>query len=824
MVRKKKTEKKNQGGTDDSGQVSVAFGLANDTKRSIAAIVCFSCAIVFILAFFSQAGVVGEFLDKHVSGAVFGWGKWIFPLFLLFAGYLFLRKSAKFHVMSFFGLIVFFFGILGILHMLFFDPVDFFEAASHASGGGFVGYILAFLLEKYIGLIAGFVVLFSLCVIGALVAFDISLLPCIVFVKNIRGLFHKKGEPGSEMHDASLSSENDEFSELSESPERKENFPEEYRSIEVSDVVGEHLSENIKNIRFDDDKKNISSEIRGQNGSAPDNFSQNQNTEIEQEQLAQESFFSSLKNSLHSEESTARDPWVLPSIDILEKGKSKANPGNVRERKRLIQETLAEFGIAVEPAEEKIGPTVTQYTFRPSPGVRLEKILSLHNNLAMALSAHPIRIEAPIPGTPFVGIEVPNESHEHVNMRDAVQNLFSKDRESKLFVTIGKKMNGEFEHRDIAVMPHLLVAGSTGTGKSVCVNSLLAALLFSNTPDELQLILVDPKKVELSFYEDIPHLAASVITENKKVVGVLKWAVRKMEERYEIMKEENVRSIVDYNRKMQKKKNEDSSVSMPSIVIVIDELADLMSSHGKEVEGAIVRLAQMARAVGIHLIVSTQRPDVKVLTGLIKANITNRIALKVATQIDSRTILDKSGAEKLLGRGDMLYMNATSPSLVRMQGVYVSDKEIRLIVKFWKEQADRRGNIPGGANDLSEQAEDSSQEIGNFSFANVHNDIPESKRVSEIDFETFAEEGTNDHREQELYNRAKEYVIQKEQASTSAVQRAMRIGYNHAARIVDELEKNGVVGPQNGSKPREILPPYAKPVEPGLNTEDKITM
>lgn len=817
MARKKKTEKGVREEMNEEGQISVSFGLASDTKRSIAAIACFAFALVFVLAFFSQAGVVGEFLDKRVSGAVFGWGKWIFPLFLLFSGYLFLRKSVKFHVTSFFGLVVAFFGILGMLHLLFFQSKEFYEAASHASGGGFVGYALAFLLDKYTGGVAGFIILLSMFGIGTLVAFDVSLFPFILLARKIKNALHRRKNQESDTEESVEVKENYDSAEISDQMKEEELFEESGSNEKIN--AYDDVPENIKNIRFDDDKNthvNGANVLHDQDTPfTQDILHSHEEQSSSTTSVERESFFSRLQNGFQFED-VPREPWELPTMDMLEKGKSKANPGNVQERKRIIQETLAEFGIVVEPAEERIGPTVTQYTFRPSPGVRLEKILSLHNNLAMALSAHPIRIEAPIPGTPFVGIEVPNQSHEHVNMRDALNDLFSKHKESKLFMTIGKKMSGEFEHRDIASMPHLLVAGSTGTGKSVCVNSLLMALLFSNTPDELQLILVDPKKVELSFYEDIPHLAASVVTENKKVVGVLRWAVRKMEERYEIMKEENVRSIKDYNKKIRKRKQNDPSAIMPSIVIVIDELADLMSSHGKEVEGAIVRLAQMARAVGIHLIVSTQRPDVKVLTGLIKTNITNRIALKVATQIDSRTILDKGGAEKLLGRGDMLFMDASSSSLTRLQGVFVSDREIRSLVKFWKDQADRRGNIPNEVDIPSDQPNGVALDESSV-FPNT--ETSPAQISSEVDFEQFILE-ESDEREQQLYNSAKEYVIQKGQASTSAIQRSLRIGYNHAARIMDDLEKNGVVSSQNASKPREILPPYARSMSLDVRPEN----
>lgn len=508
------------------------------------------------------------------------------------------------------------------------------------------------------------------------------------------------------------------------------------------------------------------------------------------------------KNSFQSEKSaplgygyTFEQYRDLPSLDLLDfpktqgREKGKDTFGDIEQNRQIIQDTLAQFGIVVDSGGEKFGPTVTQYMFRPAPGVKLERITALANNLAMALSAQSIRIEAPIPGQSLVGIEVPNRKRDSVRLREILEDASYCAQESSLRIPLGKRVSGEIVFADLETMPHLLIAGTTGSGKSICINAILASLLFQNTPDTLQCILVDPKRVELSLYDGIPHLKTGVIVENKKVLGALRWAVGEMERRYQMLQEQKSRDILAYNRQiaMRRKSGEAGLPAMPYLVIVIDELADLMGTHGKEVEGAIVRLAQMARAVGIHLIVATQRPDVRVLTGLIKTNISARIAFKVPTQIDSRTILDKGGAEKLLGLGDMLYVHANNPSPIRIQGVFVSTDEVKKVTNFWKRE-DKRS-----FEEKKESFETSDEEII----------ISSGNRESfgeSLDIEAVSRENIQDA----LFSEAKELVERTGKASTSFIQRYFRIGYNRAARIVDELEAAGIVGPADGAKPREV--------------------
>jgi S-DNA-T family DNA segregation ATPase FtsK/SpoIIIE len=466
--------------------------------------------------------------------------------------------------------------------------------------------------------------------------------------------------------------------------------------------------------------------------------------------------------------------WVLPPLNILQEDQDSPATGDINASAMIIKRTLGNFGIDVEMGEVSIGPTVTQYTMRPAVGVKLSKITTLNSDLSLALAAHPIRIEAPIPGKSLVGIEVPNKKVAIIGLK----NMFEEEEFSKskyfLPLALGRDVAGGSIFAGLDKMPHLLIAGATGTGKSVAINAILLSMLYRHSPDILKLILIDPKRVELSLYNDIPHLITPVITDNKKVLGALRWAVTEMERRYESLQKNGSRDLFSYNAKMTEK----SEPLMPFIVIVIDELADLMASYGRDVEAAIVRLAQMSRAVGIHLIVSTQRPSVEVITGLIKANITSRVALQVASQIDSRTILDMAGAEKLLGRGDMLFLSGDTSKPRRLQGPLVSEKEVKDVVRFWRLQAEK-------------------QEVGEESGLNI--DF-ESKSDSTSGY--GGHDGGSD--EDDLYEDAKAIVIETGKASASFLQRRLRVGYARAARLLDILEDNGVVGPGDGAKPREV--------------------
>jgi len=461
--------------------------------------------------------------------------------------------------------------------------------------------------------------------------------------------------------------------------------------------------------------------------------------------------------------------YKFPPLELLEKDKGSSSSGDIRINAGIIQKTLENFGIEVEMGEINIGPTVTQYTLRPASGIKLSSITALHRDLSLALAAHPIRIEAPIPGRSLVGIEVPNKAVTLVRLRNLLEGIDLRKDPSRLNLVLGRDVAGNPVWADLSRMPHLLIAGATGSGKSICINSTILTLLYQKTPEELKFILVDPKRVELPIYNDIPHLLTPVIVDLNKTVNALKWAIGEMERRYELLAEVKVRNIFSYNSMASKEKKFEI---LPYIVIVIDELADIMAAFGREVEGAIIRLAQMSRAVGIHLIISTQRPSVEVITGLIKANITSRIAFQVASQVDARTILDAAGAEKLLGNGDMLFLSGETAHPKRIQGVYASDKEVKNVVKFIK------GEKPA---EYSEE---------------VITPSPEKRTL-------FG--GTGFSNDDPLYEDAKELVIQAGKASASYLQRRLQIGYARAARLLDMLEEQGIIGPIDGAKPREVF-------------------
>lgn len=456
--------------------------------------------------------------------------------------------------------------------------------------------------------------------------------------------------------------------------------------------------------------------------------------------------------------------WECPPLDLLDLSTSKATSGNIAKNVDIVQKTLKDFGMEVAMGDVNIGPTVTQYTLKPADGVKLNQITARANDLSLALAAHPIRIEAPIPGKAAVGIEIPNKVGALVTLREIIESDEFKNKKSNLTVALGRDVAGLPYVVDIQNMPHLLIAGTTGAGKSVCINSMILSLLYQNSPQDLRLILVDPKRVEFTHYNDIPHLLAPVVLDVDKTIAALKWTVSEMDRRFRLFQETHRRNIEAYNA-------DPPNGRLPYIVIFIDELADLMAQAANEVEAAIVRLAQMARATGIHLVVATQRPSVDVITGLIKANINNRIAFAVPSQVDSRTILDLSGAERLLGKGDMLYVGGELGKPKRVQGVIVTDKEITKVTDFLKQksmpQYDENvlayksgvGHGPGG--------------------------------------ELIADD--------EMYNEAKETVVMAGKASASLLQRRLRVGYARAARLLDILEQQGIIGPPDGAKPRDVL-------------------
>ena len=471
------------------------------------------------------------------------------------------------------------------------------------------------------------------------------------------------------------------------------------------------------------------------------------------------------------------EKYEFPPIEMLSEGSKQALKGGkkaVADTAAKLQKTLYSFGVSAKVENVSIGPAITRYELKPAEGVRVSRIANLADDIALNLAAETIRIEAPIPGKHAVGIEVPNAENEVVHLRDIIDTPEFEEHKSKLAFALGKDVGGKEIITDIAKMPHVMIAGATGSGKSVCINTLIASIIYKAKPSEVKLVMVDPKVVELSVYNGIPHLLIPVVTDPRKAAGALAWAVQEMENRYATFASKGVRDLKGYNEAVDKK---DGIGKLPHIVIIIDELADLMMVAKKDVEDAICRLAQKARAAGMHLVIATQRPSVDVITGLIKANIPSRIAFAVSSQVDSRTILDMVGAEKLLGKGDMLFYPAGAPKPTRIQGAFISDGEVEKIVNFLKANGEAKYN-----EDIIESIENA------------------NKTDKEI-----AEQAEDDDETDPFLMDAIDVVVETGQASTSFIQRKFKVGYARAGRIIDQMEERGIISGYQGSKPREVL-------------------
>lgn len=634
---------------------------------------------------------------------LFGWADWLFLILLLFLGYALLNSDKYLIKLSNYFGLALVLSSFCALFDFFVGISEYQDVVSLGKGGGALGYGLGSLGQQFLGFWGSLVAFLALLTIGILLGFNTSFRAMVDRAKAL-GILKEKLLPSSDEE------------ELVEEINEAEEFNPEDASAEPAIVATQKTAE----------------------------------AEEVVEQVA-------LK----------KPRKIIVPLELLTYSNSKPMSGDIDANMAKIKKTLENFGIEVEMADVNVGPTVTQYTLRPAEGVKLAHILTLQNDLALALAAHPLRIEAPIPGKSLVGIEVPNQTVSIVKLREILESDDYRKRKNNLFISLGKDVAGSPKLANLGNMPHLLIAGATGSGKSVCVNNIILSLIYENSPDELKFILVDPKRVELSVYNDLPYLLTPVINEADKTINALRWAVSEMEQRYKLLQAANKRNLESYNSAVIVNK-------LPYIVIVIDELADLMQVAAKEVESAIIRLAQMARAVGIHLVLATQRPSTNVITGLIKANITSRIAFSVASNIDSRTILDAAGAEKLLGKGDMLFMTAELTHPGRIQGAYVSDEEINAVVDYVKSQ--------GGEPEYDPKIV---EKIGHSS--GVMNSS-----------------GGNDY-EDDLTLEAKVAVIKAGKASATLLQRRLRVGYARAARLLDILEEMGVVGPGDGAKPREVL-------------------
>lgn len=755
--------------------------LSREAKRGIIAIFLFAFAVLFFLGFIGQAGSFGDFLDRTLSLAV-GWSRWLLaPLFALIGVMLFRERTTNFRdAVKLVGFSIAFISLLGLSHLFLGESNrELQKAADEGIGGGYLGYGIVMGLNGAMGKVASTVVLLTLFLVGVIAAFNVSL---HVFLERLRNRFTKaETVPGVEPATPEEAMPKEAAEQETEpdplSLDQAFVTPPAPSSPKPVEAAGEN---NVQNVRFVGDEVAPSKE-------EPASPAQTLPTE-EDETVLVPAFIRPKRPKLKSR-------WELPPLELLATSQDQGQGGDIEQNKDIIVRTLRHFGIEVEPGEVLQGPTVTQYTFRPAVGVRLSRITTLNDNLALALAAHDVRIEAPIPGKSLIGIEVPNKTKAMVRLRNFFEARDFRSRASNLTLVLGQDVSGRLVYADLAKMPHVLIAGATNSGKSVCINTFLLSLLYQNSPDELKLILVDPKRVELSLYRNIPHLKTEVIVDSHKVVNVLKWSLGEMERRYKILEEAGSRDLFSYREKMlrgEKKRSFDPETNiskeedlelLPQIVIVIDEMADLMMAHGKEVEGLIVRLAQKARAVGIHLVLATQRPEVNVITGLIKANIPARISFQLKTQIDSRTIFGTGGAEKLLGRGDMLYSSAEASSLQRIQGVYVSEDEVKKVVHYIVNQKNQKGWDEIGE-DLGGGEKRETVEMGALPL--------------DLDMPLNADD------DESIYNAAKALVIRTQKVSTTYLQRHLKIGYPKAARITDLLEERGVISFEE-NKRRTVL-------------------
>lgn len=707
-----------------------------ETKKSIRILLLLAFGAVSFLSLFGLAGSAGEWLLKILI-LVFGYGKWLFPVIILALVYIMYNED-KYYIRgtNYLGLIFFIVSFQSLLHF-FIEKEEWKVSVQEGVGGGYTGMYLAQIFSGFLGFWGGMIVLLCLFLGSLVLIFDTSLTRLI----GSESLFAKVLSPIHAFFKRLLGgrSEEEEGLEIEEDLEEvEEEGDDEEDGEESSGDDEEEIEEGGQAVGFS----------RRALGAVP--------ALLKTEKKIKEK--SGWKQS--------NIKIDLP-IDLLNGKSGKAGGGDLKQRALVIQRTLENFGIPVEMGEISVGPTVTQYTFKPAEGIKLAKITTLSNDLALALAAHPIRIEAPIPGKALVGVEVPNQTKAMVGLKELMLSSSFKERKTPLMLALGKDVSGMSWSYDLCKMPHLLVAGATNSGKSVCLNSIIIGLLYQNNPDDLKFIMVDPKRVELPVYNGIPHLLTPVITDVGKTINALKWCLNEMDRRFEILSSSGRRNIQAYNEKAKEK--------MPYLVFVIDELADLMVTASKDIEASVIRLAQMSRAVGIHLILATQRPSVDVITGLIKANMPARIAFSVASGTDSKTILDSLGAEKLLGQGDMLFLTAEISKPKRLQGAFVSDIEIRKVVNYIKEKS------------------------GEPEYEEGITDRQKVKGIGGVGLDG----GGGD--QDDLFEEAKEIIINSGKASASLLQRRLSVGYARAARILDELEEVGVIGPSNGAKPRDIL-------------------
>jgi S-DNA-T family DNA segregation ATPase FtsK/SpoIIIE len=715
----KKKNGKDKGGSSEAKGKDIERSISSEALRGVCAIFFVAIAGFLVLAEGGGGGAVGVWVYSWLSW-ILGVGYLLLPLSLILLAFLIFRSFERhFGWVQLLSMLVFLLAGLGLINLAF------------PGHGGILGMGVANPILAAVDTTATLIFLVAFLIAALVVAFDIHLAALFAGIRDGWRSDDSIETEETDLADVPVVGLPEEETEVAESPEEDE--PESQPEPAIS--------------KFSD-----------RSASNADGF------------------------PIITASGAA---YIPPPISILAKNKGKPEVGDVKANMNIIKRTLQNFGIQVEMDEASIGPTVTRYAMKPAEGVRLSKIVALQSNMELALAASPVRIEAPIPGKSLVGIEVPNIARTTLGLAPLVSDEGFVGSDKPLLVALGRSITGQAHFADLARMPHMLVAGTTGAGKSVAIHDFIVSLLYRCGPERLRFIMVDPKRVELTMYNSIPHLLTPVITDAKKAILAMKWLAKEMERRYNILEAEAVRDISSYHEnvvapaleKARAGNDKPLPEAMPYIVVIIDELADIMSSYPRELESGIVRLAQMSRAVGIHLILSTQRPSVKVITGLIKANIPARVALQVASGIDSRTILDTGGAEKLLGAGDMLFLSGEMSKPRRIQAPYISETEVKQVVAFIAKNAE--GEIPN-----------------EIDFTNA-----EKPGTDAIFSSMIGEEGDDD----QLYPDAKKTVIEAGKASTSYLQRKLGIGYARAAKLIDMLEERGVIGPADGAKPRDVI-------------------
>ena len=752
-------------------------------------------SILLAVLIYTNSGFIGEHLSPFLGG-IMGYVKYILPIGVFaMAIYIAYQGEASWsRKIVQFSVLLLCFSIIMNVYEIYQKEVQiegksmqeiisqFYELGTKGAGGGAIGAVatipLIMLFEK-VGTI--------IIALGGIIALSVSMFG-IDLVNRISYFIeeaeHKK-EIKKQIYNRIEDDDNDKIIGINDrketSKERKlrEKLEKEKAALDVEQLqINLNGKEIEKSKLFDVEKevkKNKKEKEKEEPTQAPEFIEDTLFKQQEEKKEDKTKQVLQLEHTLTVED----ENYEFPPLTLLSEGEAKGIKGGKRalaDTASKLQKTLYSFGVSAKVENVSVGPAITRYELKPAEGVRVSKIANLADDIALNLAAKTIRIEAPIPGKQAVGIEVPNEESEVVHLRDILENEKFKEHKSKLAFALGKDVSGDSIVTDIAKMPHVLIAGATGSGKSVCINTLISSIIYKAKPSEAKLIMIDPKIVELSVYNGIPHLLIPVVTDPKKAAGALAWAVQEMENRYAMFAAKGVRDLKGYNEAVEK---EDNFGKLPHIVIIIDELADLMMVAKGDVEDAICRLAQKARAAGMHLVIATQRPSVDVITGLIKANIPSRIAFAVSSQVDSRTILDQVGADKLLGKGDMLFFPTGAPKPVRIQGAFISDKEVEKVVNFIK----ANGGETTYREDITEYIE----------------------KANSTDKEIDEGALDSDDETDPLLNDAIETVIETGQASTSFIQRKFKVGYARAGRIIDQMEERGIISGYQGSKPREVL-------------------